>query len=261
MMTKYLLVIPMLSMAITASANNKMTVGDGQIDGTKLLPYRLTWQQCSLQDGEWQSQGTLTEELVLIGPRVLRHRQVSVQPSGVTSRSDVFFDRASFAPLRMEMQATRDGETLIKAERQLTADGYSGVVVQGENSKTLHGAISSNMLHGGAMGLPLATLPDQETPIEFVASMIGFDGTYDVVAEWVGKETLVFEGGEIEASLVDVEWHHRESGDVYPPGPDGSGGRYWIVPNPPAGFPYVPRYKTDSYAVEFVDGTCPKPTT
>jgi len=56
---------------------------------------------------------------------------------------------------------------------------------------------------------------------------------------------------------VDVEWHHRESGDVYLPGPDASGGRYWIVTEPPAGFPYVPRYKTDTYAVEFVGGFCP----
>ena len=40
-------------------------------------------------------------------------------------------------------------------------------------------------------------------------------------------------------------------------GPDASGGRYWVVPEPPDGFPYVPRYKTDTYAVEFVRNTCP----
>lgn len=260
MINKYLVLLPMLSIAIAASADNKMTVGDGQIDGTKLKPYRLAWRQCSLQDGLWQDQGTLTEELVLIGHQVLRHRQIALQPGGVISQSDVYFERASFAPLRMEMEATRDGVTLAHAERQLGVDGYSGVAVQGENSKELQGEISSNMLHGGAMGLPLATMSEQDAPVEFLASMVGFDATYNVVAEWIGKETLEFEGDEIEAWLIDVEWHHRESGDVYPPGPNASGGRYWVVPNPPAGFPYVPRYQTDTYAVEFVDGICPQAT-
>lgn len=87
--------------------------------------------------------------------------------------------------------------------------------------------------------------------------MVGFDATYDVIAVWAGKETLDFHGQKIEARLIDVEWHHRESGDVYPPGPDASGGRYWVVPNPPSGFPYVPRYQTDTYAVEFTAGICP----
>lgn len=258
MMTRYLPATPLLFIAMAASANNTMSVGDGQIDGAKLKPYRLVWQQCSLQDGAWQNQGKLTEELVLIGDDTLRHRQLSTQPDGVIGQSTVYFRRASFAPLRMEVDATKEGETLFHAERVLNSGGYTGVVVRGDNTRTLQGTISSNMLHGGAMGLPLATMREQDTPIEFPASMIGFDGSYDVVAQWSGKETLEFEGRKIEASLVDVEWHHRESGDVYPPGPDASGGRYWIVPNPPAGFPYVPRYKTDSYAVEFISDACPE---
>lgn len=258
MINKYLVLVPMLSLSMAACADNKMIVGDGQIDGTKLAPYRLAWQQCSVQDGKWQDQGTLTEELVLIGQQVLRHRQTVLQPSGAVVQSDVYFDRSSFAPLRMEMEATKDGIQLAHTERQLNADGYTGVAVQGESSTDLEGIISSNMLHGGTMGLPLATLNTQDAPLEFLASMIGFDATYDVLAEWVGKETLEFEGDEIEAWLIDIKWHHRESGDVYPPGPDSSGGRYWVVPNPPAGFPYVPRYRTDTYAVDFVGGVCPK---
>ncbi len=113
------------------------------------------------------------------------------------------------------------------------------------------------MLHGAALGLPLAMLEYQDEPLHFKASMVSFDGTYEVKATWVGRAVLQFEGNDIEAWLIDVEWHHNESGDIYPAGPDESGGRYWVVSNPPEGFPYVPRYQTDTYAVEFISGVCP----
>jgi hypothetical protein len=131
-------------------------------------------------------------------------------------------------------------------------------MVRGEETQELSGSITSDMLNGAALGLPLATLGYQKQPLEFMASMMSFDGTYNVTAEWVGKETLTFDGENVEAWLIDVEWHHRESGDIYPPGPDASGGRYWVVNDPPDGFPYVPRYQTDTYNVEFVRNTCPE---
>ena len=252
--------LPGLVLAIgsAAVADITMRVGDGTIDGAALNPYRLTWQQCVLQDDQWQAQPPLEEELVLIGDAVLRLRQTVRQPNGTVSRSNTYFDRSSLAPLRMETEATMNGERLAYAERVLTEDGYSGIAVKGADSKQLQGSISSRMLHGGALGLPLAAMAYASEPVAFPASMVGFDATYDVIAEWAGKEKLQFEGREIEAWLVDVEWHHRESGDVYPPGPDASGGRYWVVASPPAGYPYVPRYKTDTYAVEFDTETCPE---
>lgn len=250
-MSKYLLIIPLLLAAGAAAlADTKMAIGDGLIDGTKLEPYRHTWQQCSFQNGQPQAQGALVEELVIIGD-IVRHRQTGVQPNGTVSRSDTYFDRLSFAPLRMEMEATRDGERLAYFERELDEQGYTGIAMQGDKSKELKGLVSSAMLHGGAMGLPLATMDYQDESVEFPASMIGFDATYDVIAEWVGKENLEFRDQDFESWMIDVEWRHRESGDVYPPGPDASGGRYWVVQNPPDGYPYVPRYKTDTYAVEF----------
>ncbi len=151
----------------------------------------------------------------------------------------------------MEMEATKDGVRTAYSERRLSTDGYSGFSVKSGKRRSLIGAISSGMLHGAAMGLPLSTMDYQDEPVEFVASMIGFDATYDVIAEWVGRETLHVDGRDIEAWLIDVEWHHRESVDVYPSGPDASGGRYWVVADPPEGVPYVPRYRTDTYIVDF----------
>ena len=208
-----------LGLESAAHADTKMTVGDGLIEGARIKPYQLEWHQCSLQEGQWQNQAALREELVVIGDSVLRHRQLVSRSDGVVRRSDTYFERASFAPLRTEAQATKAGDRLAYGERILAADGYSGFSERGETTKMLQGTISSNMLHGAAMGLPMAAMDYQDTPVEFVASMIGIDGTYDVIAEWVGKEAMTFGENDIEAWLIDVEWHHRESGDVYPTGP------------------------------------------
>lgn len=254
---KQLLIPPLLlAMGTAALADTRMIIGDGLVDGTRLKPYQLTWQQCSFQDGQSQDLGPLTEELVVIGD-IVRLSQSGVQPNGAVSRSDTYFDRSSLAPLRMEMEASMDGKRLVYVERELAADGYTGIAMQGDQSKALKGTISSAMLHGGAMGLPLATMDFQDESIIFLASMVGLDATYDVVAEWVGKETLEFGGQQVQSWLIDVEWRHRESGDVYLPGPNASGGRYWVVQAPPDGYPYVPRYKTDTYAVEFGTHFCP----
>ena len=139
----------------------------------------------------------------------------------------------------------------------LNTKGYSGWSERGDESKDVQGSITSNMLNGSALGLPLATLRYRDDPLQFAASMLAFDASYQVEATWVGKESVDFADGRIEVWLVDLKWVHDGLGDIYPPGPDASGGRFWIVADPPRGFPYVPRYKTDTYAVEFIEGTCP----
>jgi len=113
------------------------------------------------------------------------------------------------------------------------------------------------MWHGGALGLPLATLAADRYPIEFASSMMAFDGTYRTIATLHGTEMLDHDGDAVEALLVDVEWHHHETGDVYAPGPDASGGRYWLVIDPPDGFAHVPQYKTDTYLVSTLIDACP----
>ncbi len=257
MTAKYLFLLALISQTTAAGAANTMSVGDGMIDGRRIHPYEFSWQQCSLADGQWQNRASLTEAMATHGDSQLRRRQTVVRPDGTVVQSDNYFDRGSFALLRMEMEATLDGVTVATSKRQFDANGYSGVIGRGDESTAVKGKIDTSMLHGGALGLPLSTLEYQDKPLHFKASMVSFDGTYEVKATWVGREVLQFEGNDIEAWLIDVEWHHNESGDIYPAGPDESGGRYWVVSNPPEGFPYVPRYQTDTYAVEFISGVCP----
>lgn len=250
-------ILMLTALAGAGALASEMSVGDGQIRGERIAPYEHTWRQCSRQDGVWTDLGDLTETVVVIGENTLRHRQQVARPDGVTTLATTYFERQSFAPARMELEAKGpDGVTLLSATRTLDHTGYKGAMRRGEEVQPLQGTLNSSMLHGGALGLPLATLDFQKEPLEFAASMMNFDASYRVIATWAGRETLRYDGREVEAWWIDLEWHHDALGDVYEPGPDGSGGRFWVVPNPPPGFPYVPRYQTDTYVVDFLLEAC-----
>ena len=88
--------------------------------------------------------------------------------------------------------------------------------------------------------------------------MMGFDATYRTVATIVGRDRIAHEGQSVDALMVDIEWHHDQSDDIYPPGPDASGGRFWLVAEPPEGLPYVPQYQTDTYLVSTLIERCPE---
>ena len=249
-----------LSLALPAAglAATQFTMGDGAVRGAKIDPYEFTWVQCSLQEGEWVAAPALTESAVVIGDHILRLRQKTQSPDGRKSSATTYFERASLSPLRMEQEVfTPDGARAASITRELSETGYSASTLRDGESSTKTGAVSSKLFHGGALGVPLATLDYDDAPFVFGGSMIGFDATYEIKASLAGRKKIKFGGAKIEILLVDVEWRHNEIGDIYPPGPDASGGQYWIVQNPPVGFPYVPRYKTDTYAIEFMPETCP----
>ncbi len=238
-----------------------ITVGDGQVDGSRIQPYEYTWIQCSKQGDSWIDGGTLTERvkaIELTDKNLLQIQQETARPNGAYSRSATYLDHASLSPRRIELHVY-DAKNQQRAAMsyELGTDGYTGTKTKGDDRELLSGSVTSNFYHGMHLGLPLATLDlPGDLPAEMPASMISFDATYRVIATDAGSETMQIGDKYVEAQMIDVEWHHLDLGDVYPPGPDASGGRYWVVPDPPEGVPYVPRYKTDSYAIEFVADTC-----
>lgn len=252
-----ILVISAWQAAAEPTAITAMAMGDGVVNGKHLDAYEHTWMQCALAEGNWTNMGPMTEILTVIGP-LARHTQFSEQPDGQASTSTTYFDHQTLAPFYMEQRVLNaDGAELVKVVRRLGEDGYEGFAQQGSLSKSLSGVVSSRMWHGGALGLPLVTIDPGLFPIRFASSMIGFDGTYKTIATLAGEEEIAIGAVSATARLIDVEWHHNESGDVYAPGPDGSGGRFWVVENPPPGMPYVPQYQTDSYLVTALKDTCP----
>ncbi len=242
------------------NGSQAMELGDGQIKGGVLKPYDLNWNQCILQEGEWLNQGELNEKFDRIGDSVVRHRQTTSRPDGGSSVATTFYERNTFSPLRVEVSIFQpDGMRAGWSEYEFNKEGYHGQKTRGEEYKQVSGALTSDMLNGAALGLPIATIDWQDEPLTFLASMLSFDASYEVIATWTGTEQIPGPAGKpVEAWLVDLEWKHRELGDVYAPGPDASGGRFWIVPNPPEGYPYVPRYKTDTYVIEFTREYCPE---
>ncbi len=238
-----------------------ITVGDGQVDGLRIQPYEFTWIQCSRQGDSWIDGGTLTERVREIERQdtgFLRVQQETARPNGARSRSATYLDRVSLSPRRIELHVyDAKSQELASVTYEFGADGYTGSKAQSGKRQLLSGSVSSNFYHGMNLGLPLVTLDlPGDLPLELPASMISFDATYRVIATYAGTETMQIGDQSVEAHMIDVEWHHLGQGDVYPPGPDASGGRYWVIPDPPEGIPYVPRYKTDAYALEFVPSTC-----
>lgn len=260
MRTTPILTLIFAGLSIVHLQASEMTLGDGKTDAGLLAAYEFTWIQCTVQEESWMLMPALTESLEFPDSKTLFIRQSSTRPDGGASNVTMKFDSPTFAPLGLEaLHTAGDGSVLAQSNYKITSDGYTGERVQGGEKQAVSGPINSTMYAGTTMGLPLATLPWQAEPLKFEASMLSFDGTYDVTATWVAREEMKSpEGTPFEAYLVDVHWHHRESGDIYAAGPDASGGRYWLVPEPPAGIPYVLRYKTDTYAVEFEREFCPE---
>ena len=251
------LMMLMAGLAEAGKLAKTITVGDGTVDGLAIGEYQFDWQQCLLQDGSWVDGGRITENATLVGER-LRLTQSTTGANGVHSISTTWFDQGSLAPLRMELEVTGpDGKQLASAERDLGPNGYTGEVRRaGEEPQQVSGSISSKMYNGAILGLPLATLDFAAADYRFDASMMMFDASYRVIATSAGTEQLVHDGRSHAVRLVDVEWRH-ENGDVYPAGPDASGGRYWLLEDAAEDLPRVIRYKTDSYAVEYLTKFCP----
>lgn len=252
------IITSLLSMLVfTATAETTaIRMGSQHINGERIASYQYTWRQCARQEDAWTDQGNITEQAQVIGD-LLRIRQVTQRPDGGQSKVTHYLKRGSLSPLRSEVtHYTPDGQTAAEMVHELDDKGYHSLIQQGHQRKTQQGEINTGMFNGVILGLPVALIEPSLYPVKLPASMLVFDAVYDVILTDAGTATLDFDGRPVETRMIDVEWHHLGQGDIYPPGPDASGGRYWVTADPPDGFPYVARYKTDTYAVEFIADTC-----
>lgn len=246
-----------LMVVISASSSASDTAGNNSFDGSVLNAYDLEWLQCRYDGESWRSGPNLREALVPMG-ELLLIRQNSVRPDGLMNQLEVTLSKNTMMPSSSKVEiSTPDGNPAYVAVHHIGTDGYNGYVTRGGETKQVSGSINNQMLHGGTMGLPLASLRRVDGQVSFDASMLQFDGTYKVVAKWVGSETLLVNDQSVTVQWVDVSWLHNESGDIYKMGPNESGGRYWLINEPAEGMPYVLRYQTDTYAIEFVKDRCP----
>ncbi len=247
----------MLTACVAVADPTQVQIGDGQISGMSLSSYDFVWSQCGATEGVWSTSPNLSERAVVIGDAMLRLTQSSSSEQG-NSTSTAYLDRASLSPVRFERKMSPpDGSAAMTLEHTLSEDGYHLVMRQGEQMRSKDGSIGSNMYDGASLGLALSRLSFDVDAYAFQSSMIGMEATYSTIATLAGRETVQHGDDALNVMLVDVEWHHDQKGEIYLPGPNESGGRYWIVQNPPEGVPYVLRYQTDTYVVEFEPEVCP----
>ena len=229
----------------------------GEFSLQSVSEYSYTWHQCALQEGNWITMPNLTEDLSVIREDLVRLRQTTVMPNGMLQLSTQYYDRVTFAPLKLEVDVGAPGQDRVyQARYTLDASGFKGSVKRSDGETAISGVITSQMLNGTTMGLPLAMIGDWNLPTFFKASMMSFEGSYEVTAEKVGTKLIKISDEEVEVLQIDVHWKHLESGDIYAPGPNETGGQYWVLSNASDHLPHVIRYKTDSYAIEFTPLTC-----
>lgn len=189
---------------------------------------------------------------------MLRIEQSGELPNGIKNSASYFLDRGSLSPIMTErtFQAP-DGKIVASQQWMFDENGYHAMIFQQAKKVEKTGRLSSQMYDAMILGIPLSTLSYGSTPFALKAFMTNFDGSYQLIASKAGEETVSHNGQEVAVNWIDVKWLHEQSGDIYPAGPDASGGRYWITKEATTGLPRVIRYKTDSYAIEFLPSICP----
>lgn len=229
-------------------------MGDGQIGGEELEPYDFTWNQCTFQDGEWVTGLPVRETLQLRSDGQIELSQFSSAPDGAQTVITHVLDAQSLRRTELIQKVkTPDGTELGSARLSFSSDGFT---IKAGDEERPGGTISSNMYGGAYLGLPLSMVDYSDGAVVLDAGMLAVQGTYRVEAFPMGVETIGLVNGSVYAQRVDVRWLHHESGDIYEPGPDGSGGRYWLLTTPQTDLPRVLAYKTDTYAIEFSPMTC-----
>lgn len=254
---RWLLTGTLLTTGACLAEPTRITMGDGQVDGTGITPYAFTWHQCAKQDDAWMSLPALTETVrIENGHLIVQHD--TARPDGGVTQSVITLDHKTLSPRETvtEIRAS-DGAVIARIHNTLTESGHETRMTQGENEQHKRGTITNQQYHGSILGLPLATLDFTDQSYTMPASMLAFEASYELMVTHAGQEQVTLKDQRVTVDWVDVKWTHNELGDVYPPGPNASGGRYWIVRQPPKGIPYVLRYQTDSYAVEFMREVCP----
>jgi len=232
----------------------EIIMGDGEIVGDQLKPYDFTWNQCTYQDGEWVNGPPVRETLEIRSDGQFELSQFSSAPDGEQTVITHVLDARSLRRTELIQKVkTPDGVELGSARLTFSSDGFTVKVGDEERPG---GSISSNMYDGAYLGLPLSTVDYSDGGFALDAAMLAVQGTYRVEAFPMGVETIALVNGSANAQRVDVWWLHHESGDIYEPGPDGSGGRYWLLTTPQTDLPRVLAYKTDTYAIEYSPMTC-----
>ena len=237
-------------------------VGDARIAGGRIKPGRATYYvRVKNPAGSWVGQGTITETAKSIeveGQAAICREQVRLQPDWKRVIHTAVFANKDLTPFSTRRRMDDTSQYPVGAEIAFDLN-YKGKLLAGSHQakggeKGPVEAIDMGMamFEGDVLGLLLAALPLREGFLAKLPVMYSQQrAPYWVVARVVGRKTFTTgTGTSVNAWAVETDWHDMKTGDVYPG--KGSGGTYYVVPDPPAGYPNVPKYINDSFDSEVI---------
>ena len=255
------LVLVIAASLLAGAEASMVPVGRTDIRGGKIKPFKATWYQRTRAsaDAEWNEIGTITESVregkeggrsVLIREQITENKQ-----RGIKTVSTVVFDARNLLPLRWSFERT--GENLPDRAPVKGGVEYDGTKVKGEIATAsgqkvpIEAESSVPMYDAGVLGLIIASLPLKEGyEIELPALFQGRQ-KYMIRARVVGrKEFKTGSGAMVNSWAVKTDWKGLDSNDPYPD--DESGGTFYVVPDPPGGFPMVPKYINPNFDTQVI---------
>ncbi len=248
------LVVGTVSSGVAQEHRPRLEVGHHDIDGRRLRPFESRWTTVAIRDGERKKGGILAERLeasTLEGREVWRRIQWR-EMGERRIETTITFDRKTLAPISLEH--TKEGSFPDQVIRRLSVrygpDGATGeqTLVSGETSSITPMPMGARAFETDVMGLVLATLPlraDYQAELPSVYWQMGEQ--YYIRPRVTGTQDFQDANGRVvTAWKVEVEWLNLRTQDIYEAGDMGSGGTYYVVTDPPPGFPFVPRYVNEN---------------
>jgi hypothetical protein len=235
-------------------------VGDPRIDGSSLQPYEVAWavgtagKQGPLARGERVPAGGISlqklERAELDGRPVWRRTLVR-KPAG----SDV---ELMTAIIYMELETLRPIRAMAEqpgGSRMGFDYDWDAYVVRplgaGEDTPPVM-TMDLTMLESGAHDVWMAALPfDDGFAAKLPVLQASTASKHWVVARVVGSEVVdPGDGSELDAWVVELDWWGMGADPSYFPGGGrngtaGTGGKYWILKDPPPGMSRVFRVRTE----------------
>ncbi|ANM29630.1 hypothetical protein ABI59_08630 [Acidobacteria bacterium Mor1] len=260
-----------LATAVSAGEQD-LRPGDPALRGDALRPFEYTWEELLFRGGEWFDRGSrIDETLSRAGDTWVRTQ--TFRHKGWQATTTVTLDARTLAPRRIERrlgdetpQPVLDRLKQVGFARwfvvefeehayRLTREALDGTVEKEE------GELPLPLFDASTAGLVLAALPLAEGyrsrfAVAFLSPADGTPTFYRMIARTTGRRELT--GHDTYAWNVDVDWAELGTGEISSPGgEDKAGGAYWILTDPPAGLPFVPRYANESLRYVMPDPSTP----
>ena len=257
-LTCLLVLNPALVNADIRPDTKPLLIGNELVDGTKIQTYSGVWKQYTIQKGERIDNGFIRETGRMISfedKQVFAQQQEIENAQGKKVTRQIILDRYTLKPIKIDTQIDAGRENNKRGSVVIFHDkGYVAQDVD-EDGKIQSRSIMlpADMYYGMSFGGVIATLPlETGFKVRMPTVFPSWDGMYWLELTVAAEETVQAPDDETLAVYrVDAEWLNLADGEIYPAGPNSSGGAYYILKNNHKDIPRVWRYVTDTYEVIF----------